>query len=212
LQIEPGAHAVPQLDARRDNPGSEQAILPDDRALLATAKANPAAFALLFDRYGDPVLNYCYYRLGTWEEAEDAAQQVFANAFAAIDRFRDHSSASAGTVRSWIFTIAHHEVSNRRRAFTRHRDAPLDSVSDLIDPGPSPEELAVAADHQGRVLGLISQLSDDQRRTIELRLSGLTDMEIAKVLGRSPGAVRATQFRAITRLRGLMGREGVSDG
>ena len=193
-----------QLDTRPDNLDGRQAGA-DDRELLAAAQATPVGFDLLFERYGDPVLNYCYYRLGTWEEAEDAAQQVFANAFAAIGRFRDRDSGSGGSVRSWLFTIAHHEVANRRRAVTRHPNTPLDAISDLIDPGPSPEELAVAADRQGRVLGLISQLSRDQRQTVELRLAGLNDREIATVLGKSPGAVRVTQTRAIARLRGLLG-------
>jgi RNA polymerase sigma-70 factor (ECF subfamily) len=179
-----------------------QAASPDDRELLAAAQLDPAAFDRLFDRYGDPVLNYCYYRLGTWEEAEDAAQQIFANAFSAVGRFRDRES---GSVRSWLFTIAHHEVANRRRAFARHPASPIDTAFELVDPGPTPEELAVAADHQGRVLGLISQLSRDQRQTLELRLAGLTDIEIASVLGKSPGAVRAVQSRAIARLRGLIG-------
>lgn len=192
------------LETRPDNLGGA-AMIADDRALLAAAQTNPAAFDLLFERYGDLVLNYCYYRLGAWEEAEDAAQQVFIDAFATIGRFREHHPEAGGSVRSWLFTIAHHEVSNRRRAFARHLSAPLDRVPDPIDPGPSPEELAAAADRQGRVLGLISQLSRDQRRTVELRLAGLTDLEIATVLGKSPGAVRVAQSRAIARLRGLIG-------
>ena len=193
-----------QLDERPNELDSERAADRDDRELLAAAQVPSTAFYLLFERYGDPVLNYCYYRLGTWEEAEDAAQQVFANAFAAIGRFRDRGS-DGGSVRSWLFTIAHHEVSNRRRAVVRHPQSPLDTAFDLIDPGPSPEELAVAADRQGRVLGLISQLSRDQRQAVELRLAGLTDREIAAVLGKSPGAVRVTQTRAVARLRGLLG-------
>lgn len=192
-----------QLAAEPDN--LAQAGPPDDRALLAAAQLDPAGFDRLFDRYGDVVLNYCYYRLGTWEEAEDAAQQIFTNAFAASGRFQERDSVAASTVRSWLFTIAHHEVANRRRYFVRHHTSPLETAFDLADPGPSPEELAVAADHQGRVLGLISQLSRDQRQTVELRLAGLTDTEIATVLGKSPGAVRVTQSRAVARLRGLLG-------
>jgi RNA polymerase sigma-70 factor, ECF subfamily len=195
---------VRQLETRPDNPDSRQAG-PDDRQLLAAAQAPPAGFDRLFDRYGDAVLNYCYYRLGTWEEAEDAAQQIFANAFAASSRFQERDAEAATTVRSWLFTIAHHEVANRRRFFARHQTTPLDAAFELADPGPSPEELAVAADHQGRVLGLISQLSRDQRQTVELRLAGLTDREIATVLSKSPGAVRVTQSRAVARLRGLLG-------
>ena len=110
-----------------------------DLALLQAAPVDPYRFDQLFDQFGDAVLNYCYYRLGTWEEAEDAAQQVFANALAAHNRFRARSTEPAESIRSWIFTIAHHEVANRRRSRTRHPQASLDSASVVADPGPSPD-------------------------------------------------------------------------
>src|SRR4051794_14837720 len=87
----------------------ERVAVDGDAALVAAAQVNPAAFDQLFARYADPVLNYCYYRLGSWEEAEDAAQQIFANAFAGLGRFPVQESSSFP---SWLFTIAHHEVVN----------------------------------------------------------------------------------------------------
>jgi len=87
----------------------------------------------------------------------------------------------------------------------------LDLATEAFDLGPSPEELAVAADHQGRVLALVSQLSVDQQRALELRLAGLTDTEIGAIVGRTPGAVRAVQARAVARLRGLLGVRGEAE-
>jgi RNA polymerase sigma-70 factor (ECF subfamily) len=197
-----------------DSPPQEQVgpigSPPDDRELLAAAQANPAAFDRLFDRFGDPVLNYCYYRLGTWDEAEDAAQQVFSNAFAALHRFRQRNDAP-GNVRSWLFTIAHHEVANRRRSLMRRLLTPLDTAAGLVDRGPSPEELAVAKDNQGRARAMLERLPRDQRRVVELRLAGLTDTEIATVLGKSPGAVRVAQSRAVARLRSFLQDEERAD-
>jgi RNA polymerase sigma factor (sigma-70 family) len=173
----------------------------NDPELVAAAQADAAAFDQLFARYADPVLNYCYYRLGTWEEAEDATQQVFVNAYTSLHRFRGQEESS---FRSWLFTIAHHEVVNRGRASARRRGAPLDAAMDVTAAEPSPEELAIAAEQQGRVLALLNELSSDQRRVIELRLAGLTDGEIGQVLARSPGAVRAVQARAVANLRALL--------
>jgi len=189
------------LPRRTTEPSSSAA---DGPVASATHHGPTPDLERLYERFGDPVLTYCYYRLGTWEEAEDAAQHVFLKAFGALDRFRERASEEDDPLRSWLFTIAHHEVANRHRAFARHPQAPLESAFDVVDPGPSPEELAVASERQGRVLGLISQLSRDQREVVELRLAGLTDIEIAAVLGRSHGAVRATQCRALARLRGLI--------
>jgi RNA polymerase sigma-70 factor (ECF subfamily) len=193
------------IDRRTGSRAPTDAGSDDDGALFAAARVNPVAFDQLVDRYADAILNYCYYRLGSWEDAEDAAQQIFTNAWSALSRFDDR-----GAFRPWLFTIAHHHVVNRWRGVARHASVPLEFASELNDPSPTPEELAIAADHQGRVLALFSQLSIDQRRVMELRLAGLSDIEIAAVLGRSPGAVRAVESRAIARLRALLGIHGSS--
>ena len=166
---------------------------------VALTPADPLAFDDLYARFADPILNYCYYRLGTWEEAEDAAQQIFVNAYRALPRFQVRDSS----LRSWLFSVAHNEVANRHRYRARHRTLPLTEAAGLFDPAPLPEDLAVMADHQQRIHVLLASLSEDQRRVVELRLAGLRDGEIAAVLGRSPGAVRGVQARAVARLREL---------
>jgi RNA polymerase sigma-70 factor (ECF subfamily) len=69
----------------------------------------------------------------------------------------------------------------------------------------SPEALALATDDARTIQVLLAHLSADQRDLLELRLAGLTDAEIARALGRSHGAVRTSQYRAIARLRALVG-------
>lgn len=172
-----------------------------DAALARAARTNLDAFDALYRRYEAPVLNYCYYRLGHWPDAEDAAQQVFTSVFAHLGRFEERPG---GSFRSWLFTIAHNEVANRHRSRNRHPSSPLDDASELFDSGPGPEEHAIAEDEQRRALALLDQLTSDQRHIIELRMAGLTDVEIGALLERSPGAVRAAQFRAVNRLRGLL--------
>jgi RNA polymerase sigma factor (sigma-70 family) len=176
-----------------------------DTYLVLAAQSNAAAFDRLYDRYETQVLNYCYYRLGTWPDAEDAAQQIFTNAFARLSHFEDRQSEHDGSFRSWLFTIAHHEIANRKRHHVRHPDAPLTAATEMSDPAPGPEDLAVSADDQRRALALLSKLTAEQRQVVELRMAGLTDAEIATLLDKSPGAVRATQFRAVSRLRELLG-------
>ncbi len=65
----------------------------------------------------------------------------------------------------------------------------------------SPEEHAIASDDHAYLRTLLLTLKDDQRDLLELRLSGLTDAEIARVLGRSHDAVRKSQSRALQALR-----------
>ena len=172
----------------------------DDAALVARARADRREFAALYRRYADSVYRFCYRRLGSHEAAEDATSQVFTRAFVAFPRFRD------GSFRAWLFTIAHRAVADHYRA--ERPTAPLATASDRADAAASPEEAACAAE-TGRVIRtLLARLPPDQRRTLELRLAGLTDAEIARVLGRSHGAVRTSQYRALLRLRAILGFDG----
>jgi RNA polymerase sigma-70 factor (ECF subfamily) len=170
-------------------------------ALVARAQADPAGFAPLYAGYLGPVYRYCFARLGTKEAAEDATSVVFAKALAALPRFdTDHPT---GSFRTWLFTIAHRVVVDEFRG--RRPLESLDAAATLPDADPTPEEYAVAADERRALWNHLAQLTPEQRRVVELRLAGLTDQEIAGVLGRSHGAIRMAQFRAIAQLRILLG-------
>src|SRR5262245_36303038 len=169
---------------------------------IARAQRDPAAFAPLYETYFDAVYRYCHARLGDGPAAEDAASQVFTNALSALPRYR--ADERAGAFRSWLFTIAHNVVANQHRSRGRRPLAPLADAGDLPDAAPSPEDEAVAAEARQTVQAVLVHLSDEQRRVVELRLAGLTDAEIAHVIGRKHGAVRAAQYRALLKLRTLL--------
>lgn len=174
-----------------------------DESLARRAAADPEAFAELYRRYLPRVYAYCHARLGSREAAEDATSQVFVNAYAAIPRLRPDN------VRAWLFTIAHHVVTDVYRQ--RGSPLPLDRAEDAADAGPGPEQLTLAGDASAELRRAIRQLSPDQQRVIELRLAGLTGPEIRTVLGRSRPWVDTTQHRAVQRLRRLMSPESVAD-
>lgn len=176
-----------------------------DVHLVARAQRDPAAFAPLYEAYFDAIYRYCFHRLGTWDAAEDAASLVFTNALAALSRYR--IDGRAGSFRSWLFVIAHNVVANRHRATSPRPVVPLAAAGDLAAAGPSPEEAALAAEASRSVLALLARLPAPQRRVVELRLAGLTDAEIGQVLGRTRGAIRTTQYRAVIRLRALLESE-----
>lgn len=175
---------------------------PSDEALVAHAQIDPTGFDAVFDRYWNPVLRYCYYRLGDWHQAEDAAAQVFLNALAALPGFVPSGRANA--FKAWLFTIAFHEVSNLRRSVTRHPQASIDAAGDIQAADEPLDEQAIASDEQETLFRLIQQLKPEQRQLVELRLAGLTDADIAQVLGKSPVAIRKAQSRAVLALRALL--------
>jgi RNA polymerase sigma-70 factor (ECF subfamily) len=169
----------------------------DDAVLVAAAKRDRQAFSPLYARYAEPVYRYCYRVLGSREAAEDATSLVFTKALAALPTCADMS------FRSWLFTIAHNVIADRRRRRDAHQ--PLDLASELEDTAPTPEEWAIADDEGRRLRRLLASLPPAQRDVVELRLTGLSGPEAARVLGRSHGAVKAAQFRAFTHLRALLG-------
>ncbi len=177
--------------------------LPGDAELVAAARLDRQAFAPLYERYRDDLLRYCYYCLGNWEDAADATQQIFANAFAGLPRFIDHDNS----FRPWLFRIAHNELCTRQQQRARRPQSQIDDAAEIVDRAPSPEDLAIAADDHQRLRLLLAQLPVDRRRVCELRFAGLKDREIAAILGKSEGAVRVAQSRAVSQLRVLMGIE-----
>ena len=110
-----------------------------------------------------------------------------------------------GSFRAWLFTIAHHEVANAHRYRARHPAGSLIAATLVPDVAASPESRAVAADEITRVIAVLRELPERPRDVVALRLAGLTDREIAAVLGISGDAVRQAQSRAVTRLRERLG-------
>lgn len=154
------------------------------------------AFTRLYDTYFDAIYWYCRNRLADTATAEDAASTIFTRALSAGPRYEDPA------LRSWLFTIAHNVVINTYRA---HR--PLASLEDawaIPDPARPLEDAVVADDERHRLLTALERLPPDQRQVVELRMAGLTGLEIARVMERSHGAVKMLQLRAFTQLRVLL--------
>ena len=90
--------------------------------------------------------------------------------------------------------------------YRRRRPASsLDAAVGIVDPDPTPEEVALEEEERAATRALLTHLTPDQWRVVELRLAGLTGVEIAGALGMSHGAVKIHQFRAIRRLRTRLG-------
>jgi RNA polymerase sigma-70 factor (ECF subfamily) len=176
----------------------------DEADLIAAALRDRAEFAPLYRRYVGGIYAFCFRRLGSREEAEDAAAQVFTKALAALPSWR------GGSFRAWLFAIADRQTLDRLRA--RKSEFPLDAAELIPHGGPSPEAAVIDADARASLRRLLAALTPDQRRVVELRLSGLNGDEIALATGRSRNAVDALQFRAVARLRNLIGTDDGASG
>jgi RNA polymerase sigma factor (sigma-70 family) len=144
----------------------------------------------LYEEYANQVFRYCLHQLGSREEAEDAVQSTFLNAFRGIKRGVVPELEAA-----WLFKIAHNVcLSRRRSAWRRGRiESPADfEVIEEVTPAPSRR-----ADELIGLQEVLERLPETQRRAILLReWQGLSYREIAAELELSQGAVETLIFRA----------------
>ena len=143
----------------------------------------------LFEEYAPQILRYCLHQLGSREEAEDAVQSTFLNAFRGIKRGIVPESESA-----WLFKIAHNVCLSRRRSSWRRDRVESPTDFDVV------EELAPAPSRRAdELIGLqdvLEQMPEQQRRAILLReWQGLSYREIGEELELSQSAVETLIFR-----------------
>jgi RNA polymerase sigma factor (sigma-70 family) len=144
----------------------------------------------LYEQYANQIFRYCVHQLGSREEAEDAVQSTFLNAFRGIKRGVVPELESA-----WLFKIAHNVcLSRRRTSWRRGRiESPTDfDVVEEMTPAPSRR-----SDELMGLQDVLEQMPDNQRRAILLReWQGLSYREIAEELELSQAAVETLIFRA----------------
>ena len=168
--------------------------------VIARAKGGDrGAFAELYDRHVDSVYRYLLYRVREPSDAEDLASEVFTRAFANIHRYRWQGKSFL----AWLYTIARNAVTDRRR-----RERPtveIDNAYGLAEDGPTAHDRAVHGEAVDALRGAVRHLTTEQQEVLVLRfVENRSSREVAKILGKNEGAIRALQFRALGRLRKLM--------
>jgi RNA polymerase sigma factor (sigma-70 family) len=177
-----------------------------DRVLAAARSGAEWAWPALYRELSPAVLGYLRARAAP--EPEDLLGEVF------LQVVRDVRGFEGGEreFRAWVFTIAHHRLLDDQR---RRGRRPLEHgaaepagederIGDVED-----EALAVIAEQHVREL--LGRLSNDQRNVLLLRVIGdLTVGQVAEVLGKRPGAVKALQRRGLAALAREISKEGVT--
>jgi len=162
-------------------------------------KGDRAAFAEIYDLYVDNVYRYLIYRVREPADAEDLCSEVFTRAFANVHRYTWQGKSFL----AWLYTIARNAVTDRRR-----RERPtveLDNAYGLAQQGPTAHDHAVHGEEVQALKGAVKHLTSEQQEVLVLRfVENMSSREVAKVLGKHEGAIRALQFRALGRLRKLL--------
>lgn len=168
----------------------------DCARLMARAKAGDReAFGRLYARHFDAIRRYLCTALRDAHEAEDAAQDVFVQAFRALPQYESRGPG----LRPWLFRIARNIAIDRarRRRSSPHDPAALEAHLDS-DPRDALDELLANAALKSH----IARLPDAQREIVFLRYAGGFDgNELAQMTSRTPAAVRQLHHRALAELR-----------
>lgn len=153
------------------------------------------AFTQLYEEHFDKIYRYIALRIGNEAEAEDMTQQVFLNALQSISSFRWKGVPFS----SWLFRIAHNQAVDYLRRKKRTA-VPLDESVASNDN--TPQVIAEQKLDIERLLSATQKLTDAQREVISLRFtSELSIAQVAEIMGKSQGAVKALQHSAIVALR-----------
>lgn len=178
---------------------TERGDEPEERRLIEAAQKDPRRFVDLYEIHFDLVYAYVVRRVRNRDEAQDLTADVFYRVLAKLDRFEWRGAPFA----AWLLRIAAHAVAERGRRSARQGTKSLvedvEHVRDAVVPG-----LEEVEEH-ARLFRLVQELPPDQGQVIHQRFVERRSIrEIAQGLGRSEGAVKQLQFRALKNLRARM--------
>ena len=172
------------------------------RALVDLAKEGDAeAFGQLYDHYVSGVFRFVYYRVGSQQLAEDLTSETFVRGLRAIQRFNWQGKDFG----AWLTTIARNLVADHFKS-SRAR---LEIVAETIPEGKatvaSPEQEVLALISNEMLFEAVNSLPDEQRDCILMRfIQGMSIAQTAAALGRSEGAIKQLQLRAVRSLAKTM--------
>jgi RNA polymerase sigma factor (sigma-70 family) len=170
--------------------------LPFDDVLIAAQAGAGWAFEVLY-RDLSPVVTG-YLRLHGAAEPDDLASETFIGVFTGLAGF----SGDEDALRSWVFTIAHRRLIDDWRRRSRRPQLTDDETDLAVLPGGDAEDDALIRVGTEEVHRMCAGLPDDQRSVLLLRvLADLTVEQVAGVMGRSVGSVKALQRRGLRTLR-----------
>lgn len=177
---------------------SSIANVADERLLIEAAQQDPARFAELYENNFHRVYAFIARRVRDRAEAEDLTAEVFHQALSSLGRFEWRGIPFA----AWLLRIAANTLADRWQWAARVQEVPAESLEEA-EPRADQE-----VERRTMLFQLVERLPDDQRLVVVRRFVEQKSVrEIAQELGRSEGAIKQLQFRALQNLRGKMAND-----
>lgn len=160
--------------------------IPDGMLVQYAQRGSERAFRELVERYHERIINVCYRMLGNREDAEETAIEAFLACHQSLGSFEGRSSFA-----TWLYRIAIHTASKRRRTRPEHESVPIESITPSeLSLGANPEKRLYEQEIHRAIEQAIGYLPDHLRATVVLHfLEGLTYQQIAEILDCPIGTV-----------------------
>ena len=181
----------------------------DAELVRAAQKGDAASFGRLYERYFDKVYGYLSFKLGSATEAEDVAEQVFLKALESLGGYK----WTGVPFQAWLFRIAHNQMVDALRRRGRRPSEPLDDSLQVQDERRLVDPEAMLSEKLTRegLIQAVDRLTELQRRVISLKFAGgLSNAEVAQLMGKTEGAVKALQHAALAALQKHLSREATA--
>ncbi|HLY24880.1 MAG TPA: RNA polymerase sigma factor [Aggregatilineales bacterium] len=181
----------------------------EQKLIRAAQRGDERAFGELYNAHVHDIYRYMLYRVGTPEVAQDLTAEVFLRAIEGLVRYQDREIPWL----AWLYRIAHARVVDHYRR-SRHYQNQEDIDSLEITADHDLDSDLLTSFQQQKLKDALLRLSDDQQQVIILRfIQGYNIQQTADVLGKSIGAIKMIQRRALQAMKAELTRQGMrSDG
>jgi RNA polymerase sigma-70 factor (ECF subfamily) len=173
-------------------------MIEGEKQLIEAARHGDAeAFGVLYKHYLNQIYRFIMLKTGSKSETEDLTHEVFLSAWRNMPTYKEQGNPLS----SWLYQIARNKIIDYFR--TKKIDITLDEVAETHAEEGASADLAVEhLINSQKIQTAISRLPEEQQTLLILRyVEDLSPKDIAEIVGKSEGAVRVMQHRAILRLR-----------
>ena len=168
-----------------------------ENLLTKAKKGETAAFGEIYNLFFKRIYTFIYYRVSHKETAEDLAEEVFLKAYTKLS-----SVKAAKSLEAWLYQIARNLVIDHYRS--RKEQLGLETVENSLIYEDTILDTLNLSHQQAIINKLMRNLPPDYQQVLRLKFfENLNNEVIAELMGKSEGAVRVIQFRAITKLKEL---------
>lgn len=172
---------------------------PDQQLLERARELEGQALAEIYDRYAAPIYGYLYRTLGDAAQAEDLTGELFLRLLQALRTGR----APRDRLEGWLYRVAHNLAMDLFRRQKKGPEVPL--AEELMADDSQPSEVVGDRQIKQELRAGIRRLTTDQQRLILLRFAEDRPLaEVARLMGKSEGAIKTLQHRAVSRLRKML--------